>query len=194
MRATLGVPVDQTLTALDPQALLQDWAPAGAIWFAQACCSAGSNLGTSYGGLLPAGSVADRVVTGVAALGPQVSPLPRALMEADPPLAAFVGHVEPTFDWTLVVPDTGQHVVTELVRGIYPRLFGRQPLGLALADYYAGVGVLYGKLSDARNDVDAEVDGARERATYYKLTALDRESLIVLGDPTVRVGPLPSQQ
>ncbi|WP_392543445.1 hypothetical protein [Oryzobacter telluris] len=194
MRATLGVPVDQTLTGLDPAALLEDWSPGGAVWVAQACCSAGSNLGTSYTGLLPAGSVADRVVAGVAALGPQVSPLPRALLEADPPLAAFVGHVEPTFDWTLVVPDTGQHVVTELVRGVYPRLFSRQPVGLALAEYYAGVGALYGKLSDARDDVDAEVEGARERATYYKLTALDRESLVVLGDPTVMVGALPSQQ
>ena len=193
MRTTLGVPVDQTLVGLDPQALLEAWSPGGAIWFAQACCSAGSNLGTSYTGLLPAGSLADQVVSGVAALGPQVAPLPRALMEADPPLAAFVGHVEPTFDWTLVVPDTGQHVVTELVRGIYPRLFEQKPLGLALAEYYAGVGVLYGKLSDARNQVDAEVEGARDRATYFKLTALDRESLVVLGDPTVRLPKLPSQ-
>ena len=66
-------------------------------------------------------------------------------------------------------------------------------LGLALADYYAGVSALYGKLSDARTDVDAAVDGARDRATYYKLTALDRESLVVLGDPTVLLPPLPSQ-
>ena len=101
--------------------------------------------------------------------------------------------MEPTFDWTLFIPDTGQHVVTTLVRGIYPGLFQRQPLGLALAEYYAGVGSLYGKLSDARNDVDAAVPGARDRATYYKLTALDRESLVILGDPTVMVPPLPSQ-
>jgi hypothetical protein len=194
MRAVLGVPVDQSRLGLDPTTLLASWQPAGAVWLAQACCSAGSNLGTSYEGLLPAGSVAHRLVTGVAALGPQLAPLPQSLLEADPPIAAFLGHVEPTFDWTLAIPDTGQHVATELVRAIYPRLFLRQPVGLALADYYAGVGVLYGKLSDARTQADAAVAGARERATYYKLTALDRESLVLLGDPTVRVPALPSQR
>ena len=194
MRATLGLPVDQDHEALDPLALLGSWQPGGSIWFAQACCSAGSNLGTSYDGLLAEGSLAKRVVDGVASLGPQLSPLPQALLGADQPLRAFMGHVEPTFDWTLFIPDTGQHVVTELVRGVYPRLFQRQPIGLALADYYAGVGALYGKLSDAHNDVDAAVPGARDRAMYFKLTALDRESLVLLGDPTVMAPLLPSQQ
>ena len=35
--------------------------------------------------------------------------------------------------------------------------------------------------------------GARAEATYYKLTATDRESLVVLGDPTAMLGRLPSQ-
>jgi hypothetical protein len=194
MRAQLGLPVGQDRKPLDPTALLSAWDPYGAVWIAQACCSAGSNLGTSYDGLLSEGTLAYQVVHGVAGLGPQTSPLPRQLLGAERPLRAFVGHVEPTFDWTLFIPDTGQHVVTTMVRGIYPGLFQRRPLGLTLADYYAGVGSLYGKLSDAQRDVDNAVEGARDRATYYKLTALDRESLVVLGDPTVMVPPLPSQR
>lgn len=194
MRPTLGLPVDQGLASLDPVVLLRAWDPSGAVWFAQACCSAGSNAGTAFEGLLPDDSLAHRVVTGVAGIGAGVAPLPTALLEADPPLAAFVGHVEPTFDWTLAVPGTGQHAVTQLVLGIYPELFRRKPVGLALAEYFRVVGSLYGALSAARDDVDLEVPGARERATYYKLTALDRESMVLLGDPTVRVPPLPSQR
>ncbi len=194
MRATLGLPVGQDRVALDPSGLLEGWDPYGATWVAQACCSAGSNLGTSYDGLLAEDTLAYRVVHGVAALGPQISPLPAALLGAERPLRAFIGHVEPTFDWTLYIPDTGQHVVTRLVRGIYPGFFQRRPLGVALSEYYTDVAALYGKLSDARIDVDAALLGARERATYYKLTALDRESLVILGDPTAMLPPLPSQR
>ena len=35
-------------------------------------------------------------------------PLPRKLLGAEKPLRAFLGHVEPTFDWTLRDPETGQ--------------------------------------------------------------------------------------
>jgi hypothetical protein len=39
-----------------------------------------------------------------ATAGARISPLPRALLGAEKPLRAFVGHVEPTFDWTLRDP------------------------------------------------------------------------------------------
>jgi hypothetical protein len=193
MRRDLGVPVDADRTALDIDALLQAWAPSGAVWYAFACCSAGSNDGTNYEGLLDDGSYAAAVVTAVGRLGAAVAPLPTRLLGAPKPLRAFVGHVEPTFDWTLVMSDTGQFLTAPLVTAVYPNLYLRQPIGLALDDHYRGVGDLYAKLADARRDIDGLVEGARDRATYYRLTSTDRESLVTLGDPTVVIPPLPSQ-
>ena len=194
MRETLGLPVGVNQETLDADELLAAWAPSGAVWFAQACCSAGANKGTSYGGLLRADSLADRVVRAVGTLGPSVAPLPTRLLGAAKPIRAFVGHVEPTFDWTLIVSDTGQFLTAPLVDAVYPNLYRRWPIGLALDAHYRGVGDLYGKLKDARDDVDDAIGGALERATYYKLTATDRESIVILGDPTVAIPPLPSQR
>jgi hypothetical protein len=132
MRATLGLPVDVNRDTLDPDALLRDWSPSGAVWYAQACCSAGSNDGTSYESLLDGDSLAAKVVRGVAELGPSVAPLPSRLLAARKPLRAFVGHVEPTFDWTLIMPDTGQYLTAPLVGSMYPELYRRRPRGRAL--------------------------------------------------------------
>lgn len=193
MRASLGLPVDNDRNVLSIESLLAAWQPAGAIWYAQACCSAGSNDGTSYDGLLEAGSLADQVTRAVGELGSAVAPLPTALLGAEKPLRAFVGHVEPTFDWTLVQQDTGQWLTAGLTEAWYPTLYRRTPLGLALDEHYRGVGELYSKLKTALDDVALMKEGARDRATYYRLTATDRQSLVILGDPTVMVPPLPSQ-
>ena len=194
MRASLGLPVDDDRTTLVVETLLAAWQPAGAIWYAQACCSAGSNDGTSYDGLLEPGSLADQVTRAVGELGAAVAPLPTALLGAEKPLRAFVGHVEPTFDWTLVQQDTGQFLTAGLTEAWYPALYRRKPLGLALDEHYRGVGELYAKLTSALDDVALMKDGARDRATYFRLTATDRQGLVVLGDPTVMVPPLPSQR
>ena len=164
---------------------LDAWAPGGGVWYSQACCSAGSNEGTSYAGLLEERSEADRVVRAVGDLGASVAPLPTRLLGAEKPLRAFVGHVEPTFDWTLIAGDTGQFLTAPLVDAVYPNLYRSWPVGLAFDDYYRGVSELYGKLEKARRGIDTLVGGAREAATYYRLTATDRESLVILGDPTV---------
>src|SRR5207302_1988162 len=108
MKSKLGLPVDQDFQPLDPDQLLATWEPDGAIWYAHACCSAGSNAISLYGCqdtginnipicLVEAGSPVDRVLKGVAGLGSLVAPLPRALLGAKKPLRAFIGHVEPTF-------------------------------------------------------------------------------------------------
>ncbi|MET8863489.1 hypothetical protein ABZW11_11080 [Nonomuraea sp. NPDC004580] len=193
MRATLGLPVDasQTTLGLDQ---LRSWHPGGAVWYAQACCSAGSDDGTSFDGLLQPDSLADRVLRTVGTLGAKVAPLPTALLGAPEPLRAFIGHVEPTFDWTLLAQDTGQFLTTPLVEAIYPRLYRRSPVGFAFAEHYRGVGELYSKVAQARAGIDAMAGGAREEATYYRLTATDRESLVILGDPAVALAPLPSQR
>jgi hypothetical protein len=173
MRSSLGVPVDVNGLSLDLDVLTAGWQPSGAIWYAQACCSAGSDTGTSYAGLLPEDSLASRVVHAVGQLGAAVAPLPTRLLGAEKPLRAFIGHVEPTFDWTLMSTDTG---------------------GLALGEHYHGVGELYAKLAAAREGVNGRVPGARDDTTYYKLTAIDRQSLVILGDPTAVIPPLPSQR
>jgi hypothetical protein len=101
--------------------------------------------------------------------------------------------VEPTFDWTLVKTDTGQWLTGPLVSAFYPALYSRRPVSLALAEQYRGVGELYAKWARAQAAVDALEPGARTAATYYRLTATDRESLVLLGDPTAMLPPLPSQ-
>lgn len=194
MRATLGSPVDADHTPLDIDALLDAWAPAGAVWYSQACCSAGSNDGTSYTGLLQADSTAFKIVDAVAKLGAAVAPLPTRLLGADKPLRAFVGHVEPTFDWTLIERVNGQPLTMPLVNAMYPNLFCREPIGRALESHYLGVGELYARFAAARDDVDVLKPGARDRATYTKLTAIDRQSLVILGDPTATIPLLPSQR
>jgi AcrR family transcriptional regulator len=57
----------------------------------------------------------DTVLNGIAALGNRVAPLPTALLGAKKPARAFVGHVEPTFDWTLQNPDTNQ-ILTDSIQ------------------------------------------------------------------------------
>ncbi|MER5326907.1 hypothetical protein [Streptosporangium roseum] len=193
MRTTLGLPVDAEWSTLDIGQLLRQWNPYGAVWYAQACCSAGSDDGTSYAGLLEQNSLAERVLHAVGSLGACVAPLPTALLGAPTPLRAFIGHVEPTFDWTLLAQGTGQFLTTSLVEAIYPRLYRRYPIGFAMNPHYRGVGELYSKAATARRGINTMASGAREEATYYRLTATDRESLIILGDPTVTIPPLPSQ-
>ncbi|MBL1079825.1 hypothetical protein JK358_36025 [Nocardia sp. 2] len=194
MRATLGSPVDADHTTLDIDALLAAWQPAGAVWYSQACCSAGSNDGTSYTGLLQSNSTAFKVVDAVGKLGAAVAPLPTRLLGAQKPLRAFIGHVEPTFDWTLIEPTNGQPLTMPLVNSMYPNLFLRQRIGQALDSHYRGVGELYARYAKARREVDAFTPGAGDRATYALLTAIDRQSLVILGDPTVTIPLLPSQR
>jgi hypothetical protein len=193
MRRDLGLPVDVNRDTLDVEELVSRWNPSGAIWYAQACCSAGSDDGTSYDGLLDPDTLAAQVVAAVGNLGAQVAPLPARLLGAPEPLRAFIGHVEPTFDWTLRATDTGQELTGPLVTAISPNLYRRCPLGLAMDSHYRGVGDLYGKVNDALKGINSQVAGARETATYYRLTATDRESIVILGDPTVALPPLPSQ-
>lgn len=195
LAATLGVLVDHNDAFVDPAALA-DWSPDGAIWYAHACCSAGGDHHSSYRGLLAAGSVAQRVVDGVAQLPPQVAPLPRALLGAPRPLRAFVGQVEPTFDWTLRDELNQQPLTDGIARGLYTNLFQPTPIGLAFDAYHRGVGQLYRRWAKLRDEVNAAVDVddvVLHDAARVRLTAIDRESLVILGDPTVAPRPLPSR-
>lgn len=185
LAAALGQPVDEADT---PVALtdLEAAMPPGAIWYSQACCSAGSASPSSYVGLLPADSAAWRVTAAVAALGPTVAPAPLRMLGRTNPIRGFLGHVEPTFDWTLRVSCTGQGLGHHIVSALSDNLFGgAQPLGYAFSDYRADVGVLHTQWADAVQEVaDGDVT-KRPEATRLRVAALDRQSLVLLGDPTV---------
>lgn len=192
MGRNLGLLLDSEHSVLSPQELLDEWSPNGAIWYAHACCSAGSEKKTRYEGLVREGSAVDQVLKGVANVGERISPLPLALLGAPKPARAFIGHVEPTFNWTLQRSETRQITTESISRALYDRMYRRvpEPVGMAFREFYRTVGELFAswELSMRRvNDGDLE---ARQPAIRARLTALDRQSLVLLGDPTVSLPPL----
>lgn len=195
LRASLGLPVDQNHAVLNADELLAQWDPDGAIWFAQACCSAGAQSPSTYEGLFTQGGQLDKVLTGIAAADPLISPLPRALLGAKKPLRAFIGHVEPTFDWTLRFPPNRQQLTDDLTRCLYEGVCGGLPVGLALDNYYDPVGSLlqgYLKaLSTYRVKIGAAAKPSLDMLVYSRVTAHDRSSTVILGDPTVAI-PIPA--
>ncbi|WP_114907546.1 hypothetical protein [Ornithinimicrobium murale] len=190
MRRDLGMLVDGARQVVDPDALVSAWAPDGAVWFAQACCSAGADQPSAYDGLFAADGAVGRVLTEVASLGAQTAPTPRALLGAPRPLRAFIGQVEPTFNWTMSFPPNRQDLTASLRAALYEGICGGRPVGMALAPYYDAIGALLVGHGRALEDFNDGTDGALDLATYSKATALDRASTVLLGDPTVAI-PLP---
>jgi hypothetical protein len=197
MRARLGALVDADHRAVSPEALLTRWQPAGAVWFAQACCSAGSESPSLYRGLFDDSSTVGRVLDSVAGLSAMVSPLPQALLGASQPLRAFIGHVEPTFDWTLVFPPTRQQISSSTVNLMYTRVCSGRPVGLALDEarmFNSIAALLIGHANAVSRYAAARGPAPRrsalDMALYSKVTAFDRGSTVLLGDPTVAL-PVP---
>jgi hypothetical protein len=186
----LGRPVDNQRQLLDPDAVSAAWAPDGAIWYAHACCSAGSDDPSQLATILEPGSSARVILEGVAKLGATVAPLPRALLGADKPLRAFIGHVEPTFDWTIQQPLTRQSLAASIRQALYDHLYQPEPVGLALRDWYAGIGTYLAAWRDAVKAYDQGQD-TQEQALASQLSAVDRQSMVILGDPTAALPPLP---
>jgi len=187
MRATLGWLVDQGHRAVDPAALLAGWQPDGAIWYAHACCSAGSDSPSSFAGLFRAGTPLQRVLAGVAGLGAATAPLPRALLGAARPARAFIGHVEPTFDWTLQQPETRQHLSDGATLMLYDQLYNEATVGVAMRAWLNAYGVLSAAFDQLQQEhaPTAEARAARDQATlYYQISARDVQSTVLLGDPT----------
>lgn len=185
MARMLGVPVDQTLQAVDTQLLTKAWAPAGAAWYCHACCSAGSDTPSAFESLFPDSSDVGRVLRAVAGTGPRVAPLPVALLGAKRPLRAFIGHVEPTFDWTLKHPATSQPLTNGIVSALYPNLYQISPrilVGHAFRDWFQRLGPLFGAGNAARDRYNT---GARntDELMLRQLAARDVQSTVILGDP-----------
>jgi hypothetical protein len=193
LAAQLGMPVDvnhQPLQAND----LAAWQPSGAIWYCHACCSAGSDSVSRYAKLLESQSAISQIINGVAEKArAMVAPLPRALLGHAAPLRAFVGHVEPTFDWTLRDPATKQVLTHVLCKALYTELYQqdrRTPIGFALRGVFDEAGAFFGAWQDAIASIDANVPGMRDWALYRQLVAMDRQTLVIIGDPTVSLPPL----
>ncbi|TDR39405.1 hypothetical protein DFR29_116106 [Tahibacter aquaticus] len=188
LRAQLGLLVDRDHALLDIDALLQQWQPAGAIWYAHACCSAGADKPSTFQKLVDASSSLGRMLGAVAQIGPCTAALPRALLGAAQPLAAFIGHVEPTFDWTLRDPDNGQRMTDALIIDtLFTSLHAarRTPVGMAMDGYYDAVAGLLLDHIDAVEAFNNHEAGAEVRAMKAKLMAMDRLGMVILGDPTV---------
>ncbi len=178
----LGLPVDQDYISLLPEGLLAAWQPDGVVWYAHACCSAGSSAQTIFSGFTAAGSEIDRILLGVAALGNRVAPLPTALLGAKKPARAFIGHIEPTFDWTLRNPDTNQTFGTAFQSALYSELYQPSPIGYAIRSCYEAVALLYNSY-DLSEQAFRRGENTREAMLKDLLAARDLQSLVILGDP-----------
>jgi hypothetical protein len=189
MRRNLGLPVDVTGEVLNPGALLAKWQPAGAIWYAHACCSAGGDSKSSFADLVDSDSIAGKVLAGVASLGAQIAPLPTALLGAERPLRAFIGHVEPTFDWTLRQIATGQFLTASILEALYGRMYvqkgdSEKPIGHAFRDWYGRTNGLRSQYDKAKTQLN-EGGSTEGILLALQLAARDVESTVILGDPTV---------
>jgi hypothetical protein len=188
LAAQVGLLVDGNRQPVAIDALLANWQPDGAIWYAHACCSAGSDSRSSYTGLVREGSIIDQVLKGVAASGRRVAPLPRSLLGANKPLRAFVGHVEPTFDWTIRQPQTKQLLTTSLQEALYDHLYQPEPRGFALDELHQHSPRL-NTIHVQAKEAHALGEDRLDESLAARLMAIDRESLVVLGDPTVAFPP-----
>jgi hypothetical protein len=189
MAAQLGVPIDHNRTVLDIAQLTHDWSSHGAIWYAHACCSAGADAESKFEGIVGSDSTLGKTLAGIAEVGACTAPLPRRLLGGSHPLRAFIGHVEPTFDWTLRDPITGQVTTHHVVDMLYNQLHlaNRPPVGLALSTYFRAVAGLLQDYLSALDAVDEHQPNAQQRARRAKLLAFDRLAMVLLGDPTVRL-------
>lgn len=178
MAAQMGALVDSDHSLVSPNDILENWKPGGAVWYAHACCSAGSDAHTLFDGLVEADSLVDQVLKGVAKAGARVSPLPNALLGASQPLRAFIGHVEPTFNWTLEQKITKQFTTGPLVNALYEELFQPSPIGMAMSSVYGQLGGIY-----ADYDRFSLVPN-QANMLHRLLVARDIQSTVILGDPT----------
>jgi hypothetical protein len=189
-RARLGLLVDQDGQELSWEFLEGDGAAThGAIWYAHACCSAGTDDRTVYADVVDAGSRIRQVLDGMAEVGAASAPLPAALLGCAQPLKAFVGHVEPTFNWTLRDRRNNQLLTSDLHEALCEGLFQtrREPIGLAMARHYKAIAGYWANWGVARTAVTSGVDTERDTALTERLMALDRQSTVILGDPTVTI-------
>lgn len=192
MTSSMGMLVDADFATLDVETLLSNWQPNGSIWYAHACCSAGCNNTSAYKGLIDEHSQVAEVLNGVAACGSMVSPLPKALLGSTKPLRAFVGQVEPTFDWSIRDPDTGQWLTNPLSKALFQHLYQPWPIGYAFTSVHRAAPTLESLHQDAirgatQGETPTERETHQELALRLRLVAQDLRSMVILGDPAESV-------
>jgi len=187
MRLTMGLPVDQCGKPLELETMINGWRPGGAVWYCHACCSAGSEAPSFFSPLFDEDSSLRAVLDGIASAGPSVAPLPLQLLGHKSPARAFIGHVEPTFDWTLRNPVNKQVLTAPIVDAIYPRLYQTPvtvPIGHAFREVYNNIGGYLAGWERARALYDAGGRNLRDLLAL-QLAARDLQSLVIIGDPAV---------
>ncbi len=182
MRSQMGLPVDSNYKLLDIDALTANWSPGGAIWYAHACCSAGNSAESRLADLMKPGSEVGKLLRGLANSGSSMAPLPRKLLGEKQPLRAFIGQVEPTFDWTLQHNRTNQILTKSTRDALFSRLYQPYPVGYALDELHRQSTKLKALQVEALLMNNEGIDNDDELLAF-QLTAYDRESLVVLGDP-----------
>jgi hypothetical protein len=191
MSADLGLLVDTNERLLRGDELLQKWQPSGAIWYAHACCSAGCDATSLFDGIAAPGTEVDLILKSLTRIGARAAPFPEALLGAEEPLRAFVGHVEPTFDWMLRQRFTGQYLTDPIKEALYDRLYQPMPLGLALRSIYEQLGAIYAEYDENIRVYNEDANNA-PNVLYHAMLARDVQSLVVLGDPTAMLAALPN--
>lgn len=187
--ANLGVPVDQDHRDLDLAGLFADWRPDGAIWIAQACCSAGSCGPSQYAGLFNPGTEIGDVLSAIAAAGNHIAPLPQLLLGNEKPARAFFGHVEPTFNLTLQQPETGQPLTGPLTKAFYDSMLQPLSVGRVLIDYRKVASTKHRQWQKLVR-LKEQGENVTQRLLYARTTAIDIDSLVLIGDPTAMLSPL----
>ncbi len=71
------------------------------------------------------------------------------------------------------------------MKALSAKLFGGEPIGLALDQYRRQVGQLNTEYFSVRSDLAAGDRTVLKELTRLRLVSLDRQALVVLGDPTV---------
>jgi hypothetical protein len=187
MSAHLGLPVDNGRHILNIDKLVNHWSPYGAIWYSHACCSAGSDSTSRFSGIVGSNSSLGRTLDAITQVGALQASLPKSLLGGSKPLRCFIGHVEPTFSWTLCDPINSQVTTAPIIDALYGELHlaSAPPVGFAMRRYFHAVAGLLQMYTEAINEVHAHQPDAKGKACRAKLMAIDRLSMVILGDPTV---------
>jgi len=177
---TLGMPVAQNHTIVDVDEL------PGAVWMCHACCSAGVNAPSELAAYVDDTSQLGSLLQGLAGLGSRTAPLPRKLLGAPHPMRAFIGQVEPTTDWSLRHKGTNQEITQGLVETLPERLLDGRTAAASMELWHESASAAFVALDGLRRRYAQTMVHAPDRmTTFYGLSASDRLSMVLLGDPAV---------
>ena len=184
LAAQLGALVDQNRQVLDSFQLLQSWQPNGAIWYAHACCSAGTNGAGRLTDLAKSDTSLSDTLNALAKVVPTMAPLPVRLLAAKEPARAFIGHVEPTFDITLRDGKTGELFTDSILDSLYQLLLQESPAGFAMHYLIEPLAGVYSSYMNTKGDFKA-TESEYADLLNYSLRGFDLEGTVLFGDPTV---------